>query len=541
MKKILFLLLLNSTFCFSQINLDHGLVAYYPFDGNANDVSGYNNNPSYNNAKLTKDRLGNESSAYNFNGTSSYMRIPNKKVLNISQKISISVWVRVLGFYQGKCHGNRIIMKGDTDFLEGSYFMTFDDNSITKGNNCYKDIVDEKNQTFYSQGVAANEYAVKKDIWQHLVYTDDGITAKFFVDCILRGTLNSTANTYANSYDLFFGKLNNPQYPYWFNGDMDEVRIYNRALSLDEVLALCDVKKVIQSTAPKIDFDYSIDKCNIVNFKLSKNENIKSLKWELGDNSFSNKEKFTHIYNKSGYYKIKVTAIGNDGKEIVLDDVVNIKKIKTDFTFQEGNNYQKINFKTKNNNTYKYTWYFGEGKKTKGENLASYTYKNDGNYTVTLYTENKNGCIDTTTKTITIKTPTPKKADEINIVKPTASDNSDIEARMKDVVKTIEVVNDSVQVSFYDNGVVDGDSVTVIFNNQIIVSHLLLNAKGKTFTLSIDKINDTNELIMYAENLGSIPPNTALMVIYDGKTRHEVNISSSTFSNGTVNFVFKKQ
>ena len=297
----------------------------------------------------------------------------------------------------------------------------------------------------------------------------------------------------------------------------------------------------IEKDAPSIEFISTITKCNSADFKITSSKNIDSYKWDFGDNSFSKDKKVTHTYKKAGKYKVKLIAKGKNGKEIIEEDVIKIDNISTDFTFQPTGNYQKINFKTKNNNTYKYTWYFGEDKKVIGENLASYTYKNDGNYTVTLYTENKNGCIDTVTKTITIKAPATKKVDEITIVKPTASDNTEIEARMKDIVKVIEVVNDSVQVSFYDNGVVDGDSITVIYNNQIITSHLLLTSKGKTFTLPIDKTNETNELIMYAENLGSIPPNTALMVIYDGKTRHEVNISSSTFSNGTVNFVFKKQ
>ena len=297
----------------------------------------------------------------------------------------------------------------------------------------------------------------------------------------------------------------------------------------------------IEKDAPSIEFISSITKCNAVDFKITTTKNIDSYKWDFGDNTFSTDKKITHTYKKAGKYKVKLIAKGKNGKEILEEDIIKIENITTDFTFQQTSNYQKINFKTKNNNTYKYTWHFGEGKKVAGENLASYTYKNDGNYNVTLYTENKNGCKDTVTKTITIKAPTPKKADEITIVKPSASNNTEIEARMKDVVKVIEVVNDSVQVSFYDNGVVDGDSVTVIYNNQIITSHLLLTAKGKTFSLAIDKSNETNELIMYAENLGSIPPNTALMVIYDGKIRHEVNISSSTFSNGTVNFVFKKQ
>ena len=79
MKNFYLLLLLCLLFNISnaQVNLSAGLAAYYPFTGNANDVSG-NNNPSFNNATLTTDRFGNPNSAYHFNGTNNYMQIPNK-------------------------------------------------------------------------------------------------------------------------------------------------------------------------------------------------------------------------------------------------------------------------------------------------------------------------------------------------------------------------------------------------------------------------------------------------------------------------------
>ncbi len=79
MKSILLIFLL-SIFCsasFSQIDLDNGLVAYYPFNGNANDASGNGNNAVFNNATLTSDRLGVPNSAYYFNGVDNYIRIPN--------------------------------------------------------------------------------------------------------------------------------------------------------------------------------------------------------------------------------------------------------------------------------------------------------------------------------------------------------------------------------------------------------------------------------------------------------------------------------
>jgi hypothetical protein len=109
----------------AQVNLGQGLVAYYPFNGNANDQSGNNNNPVFNNATLTTDRLGNPASAYHFNGTDNYMKVLNSPSINLTNKMSISVWVKPTGFYTGTCHNNMLLMKGDADFLSGNYSLRF--------------------------------------------------------------------------------------------------------------------------------------------------------------------------------------------------------------------------------------------------------------------------------------------------------------------------------------------------------------------------------------------------------------------------------
>src|SRR5690242_9009348 len=136
MKQTLSLLLLFSNALLGQVNLNQGLVAYYPFNGNANDASGNGNNAVFNNATLTSDRFANAGSAYSFNGIDNYMRIPNSPSLNPANQISICVWVKVAGFYQGKCHGNNIVMKGDADYLAGNYMLRLDDNIYTSMQNC---------------------------------------------------------------------------------------------------------------------------------------------------------------------------------------------------------------------------------------------------------------------------------------------------------------------------------------------------------------------------------------------------------------------
>jgi hypothetical protein len=96
------------------------------------------------------------------------------------------------------------------------------------------------------------------------------------------------------------------------------------------------------------------------------------------------------------------------------------------------------------------------------------------------------------------------------------------------------VESDSVRLSFYDNGEIDGDSISVFVNNQLVLSHQGLEAKAFNIYLHLDSTRELNEISMFAENLGKLPPNTALMVVTDGKNRYEVFLSSSLTENATV-------
>ncbi|HWB26411.1 MAG TPA: LamG-like jellyroll fold domain-containing protein [Chitinophagaceae bacterium] len=224
----------------SQVNLSQGLIAYYPFDGNANDVSGNNNNPVFNNATLTTDRFGNANKAYYFNGIDNYMRIPNSSSLNPGGQVSLAVWIKPQGYYQGACHGNSVLIKGE-DYQSGTYMLRYDDALYTNGNNCRNSTVDTAHTNFYTnfadpQG-GYDPYIVTNQ-WFSVVTTYNGDTGRLYVNCHLVATTVSPGITFNNTADLFIGTLNNPSFPYWLNASLDDIRIYNRALNQDEITAL---------------------------------------------------------------------------------------------------------------------------------------------------------------------------------------------------------------------------------------------------------------------------------------------------------------
>lgn len=114
------------------------------------------------------------------------------------------------------------------------------------------------------------------------------------------------------------------------------------------------------------------------------------------------------------------------------------------------------------------------------------------------------------------------------------------EKRNTSILKTIEVESNLVKIDLYDNGEIDGDSISLFLNGKLLLSRKKLTTAAMTIRLPLEELEEENELLMYAENLGSIPPNTALMVVTDGSKRYEVRITSDLQKNGTIRFVKKK-
>ena len=112
--------------------------------------------------------------------------------------------------------------------------------------------------------------------------------------------------------------------------------------------------------------------------------------------------------------------------------------------------------------------------------------------------------------------------------------------RKNTLSKELVVASDSVLLSFYDNGDIDGDSISVFLNKQVVLTHQGLTARAINIYVKLDSTKDVNEISMFAENLGTIPPNTALMVVTDGVNRYEVYMSSSLTQNSAVRLRRKK-
>ena len=209
-------------------DLSDGLIAHYTFDGNANDSSGYGNDGAVHGAHLTTDRFGNANSAYHFDGVDDYVRVPDDPVLDGMSFLTLSVWVEI----NGGVHQMEVLNKyGHGD---------------PRSNESYNIGIDGWGPLAVFQYTVQDTYVIKIGNepllpgWHHIAGVYTGVEGKLYVDGSLvvlsrddpdaAGSLNSIANDLLIGCGEENGSLLN-----FFQGSIDDIRIYDRALTASEV------------------------------------------------------------------------------------------------------------------------------------------------------------------------------------------------------------------------------------------------------------------------------------------------------------------
>ncbi len=206
-----------------------GLVGYWPFNGNANDESGNGNNGTVNGAVLAIDRFGNSNSAYSFNGNGNYITVPNSPSLDITENITLSAWIYADNYNQ--CRDFISKTSPQIPDIEPFSLSGFSNGKVylqtgslvpdsTWGSYILSDISIPLNQWVLITGtVSGNDYRA------YVNNLNAGISQSSIID-----PFNGI-----NNIPVKFGKFRNSGY---FNGKLDDIRIYNRALSPSEITAL---------------------------------------------------------------------------------------------------------------------------------------------------------------------------------------------------------------------------------------------------------------------------------------------------------------
>ncbi len=118
---------------------------------------------------------------------------------------------------------------------------------------------------------------------------------------------------------------------------------------------------------------------------------------------------------------------------------------------------------------------------------------------------------------------------------------AEVNDRKLEMVETVFFKSDSLQLTLYDNGEVDGDTVSVLINGKVVMPKQGLSTKAIRKTIYLPPGTDSLQLIMYAENLGSIPPNTGLLVVQDGDAVYEIRFSADMGKNSSIVFRRRKE
>jgi archaellum component FlaF (FlaF/FlaG flagellin family) len=137
-------------------------------------------------------------------------------------------------------------------------------------------------------------------------------------------------------------------------------------------------------------------------------------------------------------------------------------------------------------------------------------------------------------------TPTINKRQAIPITTPAIKSNvlpaADLANRKIETIQSVYFKSDSLEITLYDNGEVDGDTVSVIMNGNIIMPKVGLSTNAVRKKISTANTGDSIQLIMYAETLGSLPPNTGLLIVYDGTERYEIRFSGDMQKSSAIVF-----
>lgn len=206
----------------------NGLVAYYPFNGNANDLSGNGNTGFTTNISSTTDRKGNSAGAFLFNGSTSSVEIQHTSNLAFSNNYSISVYVR---------HSS--VSRSGTGY---DWFCIFTKGDINSGVSLMQQASSSGILRFYHPGINGSftDYSnfISSNTWIHYVVVRNGSVTRIYQNGSLVQTKTGSGTPAFNNSNLKIGGPNTATFPYYFHGAMDDLRIYNRALTDSEVLQL---------------------------------------------------------------------------------------------------------------------------------------------------------------------------------------------------------------------------------------------------------------------------------------------------------------
>ena len=220
-------------------SLTQGLVGYWPFCGNANDDSGNGNNGTVNGATLTTDRFGNSNSSYSFDGVNNFISVPSNSSISPTNSLTLSCWVYV----NNSNAWNQFVTKRFSDNISpfNSYIIAENNNGQGSSENYTSGI------KFANNSVSLNDNnSLPINVWYNYVLVYDGSTMKLYRNGILVNSISASGEISYSSLPLYFGSTG--VIGQCLNGKLDDIGIWNRALTPTEVTQLYNQNQCFTNT-----------------------------------------------------------------------------------------------------------------------------------------------------------------------------------------------------------------------------------------------------------------------------------------------------
>jgi hypothetical protein len=222
--------------------INNGLIVYFPFNGNANDESGNGNNGNVNGATLISDRHGNANNAYSFDGVNDYIQIPYyRNLLPNNDAKTYSFWFK----FKPTTSSELFIQNGNADYSNGEFRISINSSGLIRTHL----------HSYWGYGggskadyMASNVPDFNANIYHFLSIIVNNKIVKYYVDGVLVASRNWTLSykPYDSNYKIEIGRYYNSYaggYSGYFNGQLDDLRIYNRELNESEIISLYNLKE----------------------------------------------------------------------------------------------------------------------------------------------------------------------------------------------------------------------------------------------------------------------------------------------------------
>jgi len=323
-KQIILCILICNTSIFAQSVPTNGLVGWYPFTGNANDMSGAGNNGIVVGASLTTDRFGNNNSAYYFNGITNHISIPNNFFDIGWNGFTISCWLNTSNLsnpnngnqsqpiFNSRPH-NGIAL----DFNWGSsnkYSLWANSNPSSGGWDIFSD--------------ASSNSSVTTNTWNNMVLVKNGTTYYLYINGVLDKTYTNSTATPSYLCKMVIGQTDSTVSTETFFGKLDDFGMWNRALTTNEITQVfqstTSIKNSVSSNQMKI---YPNPSNDILNFELGKLNQRTEIKITnvIGEEV---RKEFAEVNQEKAQMDISSLTNGiyfvtlTNGKEIFIEKIV---------------------------------------------------------------------------------------------------------------------------------------------------------------------------------------------------------------------------